>query len=87
MSIGLITNKNKTMERYKDGDTIYILLTNIQAESVLTEWLDGNRQCDLHVRRSKKTKGHVIVETLDPYWAARIVDWCGCQKVFYKHKQ
>ena len=27
---------------YKDGDTIYILLTKSQAESVMGEWIENN---------------------------------------------
>ena len=38
---------SKDMNDYRQGDTIYILLKKIQAESVMNEWLEGNWQCDL----------------------------------------
>lgn len=72
---------------YKEGDTIYILMTKDQADSALTEWLEGNRECDLRLRRSKKAKGCVVMETRDPMWAARIIEWYGYKKVIYRHKQ
>ena len=72
------------MEDYRDGDTIYILLKRSQAESVLNEWLEGNHQCDLKVRRSQKTKGCVVVETTDLMWANRIIRWFPYESVTYK---
>ena len=69
---------------YKAGDTIYILLTKSQAESVLEEWLEGNWRSDLTVHRSRKTKGHVVIETCDLAFVARICQWHSYEKVSYK---
>lgn len=48
---------SKDMNDYRQGDTIYILLKKIQAESVMDEWLEGNWQCDLTATAARRTKG------------------------------
>ena len=78
---------SKDMNDYRQGDTIYILLKKIQAESVMDEWLEGNWQCDLTVHRSQKNKGCVVLETTDLMFAARIIQWHTYEKVtFFKVK-
>lgn len=74
------------MEDYKEGDTIYILMKADMAQAMMDSWLQGNYQCDLHVCRSKKTKGCVVVKTKDIMWANRIIKWHGYEKVTYKRE-
>lgn len=69
---------------YRPGDTIYILLKKIQAESVMEEWLDGGWSCDLRIRRSQKTKGHVVLETKDLMFAVRCIRYHEYERVVYK---
>lgn len=76
-----------TMEDYKQGDTIYILLKADTARAVMTDWLECNYRCDLHVCRSKKTKGCVVVKTKDLMWANRIIKWYGYEQVTYRREQ
>lgn len=75
---------SKDKNDYQQGDTIYILLTKSQAESVMDEWLEGNWGCDLTAHRSAKTKGCVVLETRDLMFAARIIQWHQWKKVTYK---
>lgn len=72
---------------YKDGDTIYILLTKSQAESVMGEWIENNWGCDLTVHRSQKNKGCVVLETTDLMFAARVCQWHKYEKITYKRKK
>lgn len=72
---------------YKDGDTIYILLTKSQAESVMGEWIENNWECDLTVHRSQKTRGRVVLETTDLMFAARVCQWHQYEKITYKRKK
>ena len=72
---------------YKDGDTIYILLTKSQAESLMGESIENNCGCDLTVHRSQKTKGRVVLETMDLMFAARICQWHQYEKITYKRKK
>ena len=72
---------------YKDGDTIYILLTKSQAESVMGEWIENNWECDLTVHRSQKTKGRVVLETTDLMFAARVCQWHQYEKITCKRKK
>lgn len=72
------------MEDYRDGDTIYILIRACDARGVLEEWLEGNHACDLSVRRSKKTRGCVVITTKDLMWANRIIQWHKYERVTYK---
>ena len=78
---------SKDMNDYRQGDTIYILLKKIQAESVMNEWLEGNWQCDLTAHRSHKNKGCVVLETTDLMFAARIIQWHTYEKVTYKREK
>lgn len=75
---------SKNLDDYRQGDTIYILLKKSQAESVMDEWLEGNWQSDMTVHRSQKTKGCVVLETIDLMFAARIIQWKPYEKVTYK---
>lgn len=75
------------MMDYKEGDTIYILLTKSQAESVMGEWIENNWECDLTVHRSQKTRGRVVLETMDLMFAARICQWHQYEKITYKRKK
>jgi hypothetical protein len=78
---------SKDMNDYRQGDTIYILLKKIQAESVMDEWLEGNWQCDLTVHRSQKNKGCVVLVTTDLMFAARIIQWHTYERVTYKREK
>ena len=79
--------KNGSMSNeYKQGDTIYILMTAMSAQGLLEDWLQHNYECDLHLHRSKQNKGMVVVETKDLMWASRIIKWHKCEKVTYKTK-
>ena len=60
------------IEDYRPGDTIQLLLQGSHAASVMNEWWEGNRECDLRLRRAK-TKGCVVLEITDLMFAARIV--------------
>lgn len=71
---------------YKQGDTIYILMTAMSAQGLLDDWLEQGFLCDLHIHRSKKNKGMLVVETKDPMWASRIIKNYGYDQVTYKTK-
>lgn len=51
------------MDKYKDGDTIFILMTAEQCKSVMREWLERDYECDLNVMRSQKNKGKFVLKT------------------------
>lgn len=51
------------MDKYKDGDTIFILMTAEQCKSVMREWLEHNYECDLNVMRSQKNRGKFVLKT------------------------
>ena len=72
---------------YQRGDTIYILMDAMGAQGLLDDWLHHNYECDLHIHRSKKNKGKVVVETKDPIWANRIIRWHGHEQITYKSKK
>lgn len=72
------------MDKYKDGDTIFILMTAEQCKSVMREWLEQNYECDLNVMRSQKNKGKFVLKTKSPMWANRIIQWHGYEKVTYQ---
>lgn len=72
-------------DRYRDGDTIYILMKTDSALSMMNDWIESNYRCDLHVRRSKQHKGCVVLTTKDLMWANRIIQWHGYEQVAYKH--
>lgn len=73
------------MEEYRQGDTIYILMKRGNAESLLEDWLYHCYRCDLHVHKSEKNQGCVVVETKDLMWANRIIKWHKYERVTYKH--
>ncbi|MBR1839373.1 MAG: hypothetical protein IJ782_02115 [Prevotella sp.] len=70
---------------YQQGDTIYMLMDKMSAEGLLDDWLYHRYECDLLIHRSQKNKGMVVVETKDPMWASRIIQWHKPSKVMYKH--
>lgn len=72
------------MNKYKDGDTIFILMTAEQCKSVMREWLEQNYECDLNVMRSQKNKGKFVLKTNSLMWANRIIQWHGYEKVTYQ---
>ena len=51
------------MDNYKEGDTIFILMTAEQCKSAMTEWLEHNYECNLNVMRSQKNKGCFVIKT------------------------
>ena len=74
------TNKQRSirrMDKYKDGDTIFILMTAEQCKSVMREWLERDYECDLNVMRSQKNKGKFVLKTKSLMWANRIIQWHG----------
>ena len=70
---------------YQQGDTIYILMDAMSAKGLLDDWLHHNYECDLHLRRSVKNKGKVVIETKEPMLASRIIKWHRYDQVTYKH--
>ena len=60
------------MDDYEEGDTILLLLRGVHAATVMREWWEANRACDLRWRRAK-TPGHVALETTDLMFAASVV--------------
>ena len=81
------TNKQRNirrMDKYKDGNTIFILMTAEQCKSVMREWLEQNYECDLNVLRSQKNKGKFVLKTKSLIWANRIIQWHGYEKVTYQ---
>lgn len=72
------------MDKYKDGDTIFILMTAEQCKSVMREWLERDYECDLNVMRSQKNKGKFVLKTKSLMWANRIIQWHGYEKVTYQ---
>lgn len=72
------------MKDYKDGDTIFILMTAEQCKSVMREWFELNYECDLTVTRSLKNKGKFVLKTKSLMWASRIIQWHGYVQVTYQ---
>lgn len=72
------------MKDYKDGDTIFILMTAEQCKSVMREWLELNYECDLTVTHSLKNKGKFVLKTKSLMWANRIIQWHGYVQVTYQ---
>lgn len=62
------------IDEYKEGNTIQLLIHGSHIGAVMEDWLDGNRECDIKVRRAK-TKGCIVLETTDILYAAHIVQW------------
>ena len=71
---------------YRKGDTVYVLLTERQAESVMLDWLEHRRETPLTVERSRKTPGHVVVMTTDTLWASHILKWHNYERATIKRK-
>lgn len=72
------------MDKYKDGDTIFILMTAEQCEFVMREWLERDYECNLTVARSQKTKGKFVLKTKNLMFANMIIRWHGYEKVTYQ---
>ena len=62
------------IDEYKEGDTVQLLIHGSHIGAVMVDWLEGNRACDIKVRRAK-TKGCIVLETTDIIYAAHIVQW------------
>ena len=58
------------MDKYKDGDTIFILMTAEQCKSVMREWLEHNYE--------------FVLKTKSLMWSNRIIQWHGYEKVTYQ---
>lgn len=78
---------DKKSSEYHPGDTIYILMDGMSAQYLLEDWLDHDYECDLHIHRSRKNKGKLVIETKDPLWASRIIKWHNHEGVIYKCKK
>lgn len=74
------------MNDYKQGNTIYILMGAMSAHGLLEDWLQHNYECDLMIRRYKKKKRKMVVETTSLIWANRIVQWHSYDQVTYSSK-
>lgn len=74
------------MEKYKNGDTIYILMNARMAKVLADDWMVNGYACDLLIRRSNTSKGCVVIETKDVMWASRLIKWFTPIKVTYKIK-
>ncbi len=57
---------------YPDGTRFQVLLSGSQALSMLEDWISGSCSADVRVR-SAKTRGMVVLETLDVVFASRMV--------------
>ena len=86
VNIGVKNKRHRMENDYKKGDTIYILMDAISANSLMDDWVHHNYGCDLHVHRSKNHSGCIVVETTDIMWASRIIQWYQYKKVTYKTK-
>lgn len=56
---------------YKGTETFQLLVKNHEASLIIDDWAERNMQSDIRVRRAK-TNGHVVIETKDVLFAARI---------------
>ena len=75
---------NTPIEGYRDGMTIYLLLTADQCRSLVEDWVECNYRCPLHVERSKRNPGKYVVTTKCVLWAVRIIRWHGYEKVSFR---
>lgn len=75
---------NTAIEGYRDGMTIYLLLTADQCHSLVDDWVECDYRCSLHVSRSKHNPGMFVVTTKSVLWAVRIIRWHGYVKVSLK---
>ena len=71
---------------YKQGDTIYILLEDFVASTLMDDWVNHNYECNMLVHRSKKHHGCIVVETTNQMWANRIIQWYDYKEVTYRSK-
>lgn len=62
------------IDEYREGDTIQLLVHGSHIGAVMNDWLESHRECDIRVRRAK-TKGYVVLETIDIIYASHIVQW------------
>ncbi len=74
------------MDEYKEGDTIQVLIHGSHIGTVMEDWLESRRECDIRVRRAK-TKGCVVLETTDIIYASHIVQWFPDVKVNIKKQK
>ena len=74
------------MDEYKEGDTIQVLIHGSHIGTVMEDWLESRRECDIRVRRAKK-KGCVVLETTDIIYASHIVQWFPDVKVNIKNQK
>lgn len=72
-----------TSSEYRDGQEIFLLLTEDQARAALDDWIKGAWKCELRAVRSHKTPGSYVIRTFNAVWAARIVKWHGAKEVKY----
>ncbi len=56
---------------YKGTETFQLLVKIHEASLIIDDWAERNMQSDIRVRRAK-TNGHVVIETKDVLFAARI---------------
>lgn len=70
--------------KYQQGDTIWILVTDDQCKSIVSDWMECNYACPLNVSRSTKNKGMYVITTQNLMWACRIVQWIGYKEVTYR---
>lgn len=76
--------KEEDFANYKDGDTIWILVSEEQSKALAADWIESNYVCPLRMERSKKSNGMFVVTTKNLLWACRIIRWIGYQQVTYK---
>lgn len=72
------------LKDYRQGQTIYLLLSAQQCHGVVNDWNEAQYECDLRVSRSKKNPGCYVVETRSLMWATRIIKWFGCMEATWK---
>lgn len=56
---------------YKGTETFQLLVKIHEASLIIDDWAERNMQSNIRVRRAK-TNGHVVIETKDVLFAARI---------------
>ncbi len=55
-------------------ETYLLLFPAHAARGIIDDWLANDTACDLRFRRAR-TKGHIVIETTDPLFAARLQGW------------
>lgn len=71
------------LKTYTGREVFQILLKTIEARSVVDDWAERNIQSDLRLRRAK-TRGCVVVETMDVMFAHHVLRWHPDAKVNIK---